>query len=226
MSAQPAVYEPVLPRAAVTGDGAWSPNVDVRELPDEYIVLADLPGVQPGTVAVTAKGDTLTITGARRDRLHAGGVPFRLERPTGKLRRSIPLPGPYQSTKIRTQIQDGVLEIRVPKQTISESSGTVPIIGISSKNRSGAGCAHPRRGRICQVDDLLNGVTLAVDVDCSVLDPCFGHRIKLLALREAVREYYATRVYGRLRSDENPLGLARVPYRRARSTGPCVGVAG
>jgi HSP20 family molecular chaperone IbpA len=115
MPAQPAVYEPLLPLADVAGDGAWSPHVDVRELPNEYIVLADLPGVEPGAVAVTPKGDTLTITGARRDRLHAGGVPFRLERPTGKLRRSVPLPGPCEPTKIRTQIRDGVLEIRVPK---------------------------------------------------------------------------------------------------------------
>jgi putative ribosome biogenesis GTPase RsgA len=27
----------------------------VRELPDEYIVLADPPGVEPGAVAVTSK---------------------------------------------------------------------------------------------------------------------------------------------------------------------------
>jgi len=116
MPAQSVVYEPDPPLAAVAGDGAWSPHVDVRELPDEYIVLADLPGVEPGAVAVTSKGDTLTINGARRDRLHAGGVPFRLERPTGKLRRSVPLPGPYEPTKIRTQIRDAVLEIRVPSR--------------------------------------------------------------------------------------------------------------
>ena len=54
MPAEPAVYEPMLPLAAVAGDGAWSPHVDVRELPDGYIGLADLPGVQPGAIAVTA----------------------------------------------------------------------------------------------------------------------------------------------------------------------------
>jgi HSP20 family molecular chaperone IbpA len=64
-------------------NGGWSPPVDVRELPDEYIVLADLPGVEPGAIEVTADQDTLKIAAARRDRLRAGGVPLRLERPTG-----------------------------------------------------------------------------------------------------------------------------------------------
>ena len=115
MPVKHAVYEPLLPLAAVTGDGAWSPSVDVRELPDEYIVLADLPGVEPGAVDVTSEEDTLTIAGARRDRLRAAGVTFRLERPTGRLRRSVRLPGPYDCSKLSTQIRDGVLEIRVPK---------------------------------------------------------------------------------------------------------------
>jgi HSP20 family protein len=77
--------EPLLPVAAVTRNGAWLPAVDVRELPDEYIVLADLPGLKPGDVDVTSDDNILTIAGARHDRLHTGGVPFRLERPTGKL---------------------------------------------------------------------------------------------------------------------------------------------
>jgi hypothetical protein len=42
--------------------------------------------------------------------------PNRLERPTGKLRRSVLLPGPHDRTQIRTRIRDGVLEIRVPKR--------------------------------------------------------------------------------------------------------------
>ena len=116
MPVQQAVHEPLLPPPDVASDGAWSPQIDVRELPDEYLVLADLPGVEPSAVTVTTNGDTVTITGSRHDRLHAGGVPFRLERHTGKLRRSVLLPGSHDRTQIRTKIRDGVLEIRVPKR--------------------------------------------------------------------------------------------------------------
>lgn len=45
MPGQQAVFEALLKLPDVTADGAWSPHIDVRELPDEYIVLADLPGV-------------------------------------------------------------------------------------------------------------------------------------------------------------------------------------
>jgi Hsp20/alpha crystallin family len=83
MPAKATVDEPRLSVAAVTRNGAWLPAVDVRELPDEYIVLADLPGLKPGDVDVTSDDNILTIAGDRRDRLHTGGVPFRLERPTG-----------------------------------------------------------------------------------------------------------------------------------------------
>lgn len=116
MPVQQAEHEPLLLPPDVASDGAWSPQIDVRELPDEYLVLADLPGVEPSAVAVTTNGDTVTIIGSRHDRLHAGSVPFRLERPTGKLRRSVLLPGPHDRTQICTKIRDGVLEIRVPKR--------------------------------------------------------------------------------------------------------------
>jgi HSP20 family protein len=115
MPAELLVAEPLLPLAPVNGDGAWSPPIDVREHPSEYSVVADLPGVEPATVQVTAEGDVLTIRGARRDRLRAGGVPVRLERPTGKLRRCVPLPAGCDGTRIRTQFRDGVLQIDVPK---------------------------------------------------------------------------------------------------------------
>ena len=55
----------------------------------------------------------MTIEGIRRDRLHAGGVPYWLERPTGKLRRSLLLPGPYDRTKIRTNIEGAPADVRL-----------------------------------------------------------------------------------------------------------------
>ena len=127
MPAKAAVDEPLLPVAAVTRNGAWLPAVDIREVPDEYIVLADLPGFKPGDVDVTSDDNILTIAGARRDRLHTGGVPFRLERPTGKLLRSLPLPDGCDAAELEAHIEDGVLEVRIPKaaHTISNATSDV-----------------------------------------------------------------------------------------------------
>jgi hypothetical protein len=99
---QQAVYEP-LPLPDVASDGAWSPQIDVRELPDDYIVLVDLPASTRSRSCQLGE-DRLTIEGIRGDRLHAGGVPYRLERPAGTLRLSVLLPGPQDRTQIRTRI--------------------------------------------------------------------------------------------------------------------------
>jgi hypothetical protein len=42
MPAELALAESLLPFAAVNGDGAWSPPVDVREHPAQYTVVADV----------------------------------------------------------------------------------------------------------------------------------------------------------------------------------------
>ena len=123
MPATLAHSELLLPFAAASDLGGWSPPVDVREHPARYTVVADLPGVEPAMLEVTAEGDVLTIRAARRDRLHAGGVPVRLERPTGKIRRSLQLPGGCDGNKIRTRLRDGVLEIDVPKRPTNRPSG-------------------------------------------------------------------------------------------------------
>ena len=148
MPVQQAVFEPLLPLPDITADGAWSPHIDVRELPDEYIVLADLPGVEPEAVHVTTETNTVTIEGARRDRLRTGGVPYRLERPTGKLRRSVLLPGPYDPTKMQTQIRDGVLEIRLPKENGAEAapSNSQPLREATTAGGSPVRAERPRRG--------------------------------------------------------------------------------
>jgi HSP20 family protein len=124
MTATEIVYEPLLPPAATAGNTPGSPPVDVRKLPDEYVVLADLPGVEPAAVEVTSRGDTLRIAAVRRDRLNTGGVPVRLERSAGKLRRALRLPASCDGSKITTQLRDGVLEVRVPKT--ADSSGGRP----------------------------------------------------------------------------------------------------
>lgn len=124
MTATQVVYEPLRPPAAIAGNMFASPPVDVREFSDEYIVLADLPGVEPAAVEVSSRGDTLTIAAVRRDRLNTGGVPVRLERPAGRLHRTLRLPASCDGSKITAQIRDGVLEVRVSKT--ADSSGRTP----------------------------------------------------------------------------------------------------
>ncbi len=44
---------------------AWSPDVDVYDTPDEVIVVAEIPGVDPATIDLAVTGNLLTLRGLK-----------------------------------------------------------------------------------------------------------------------------------------------------------------
>lgn len=109
-----AALEPALVQIAA-GRPAWSAAVDVREFPDEYLVLVDLPGADPDSIDVHTDGEVLTVAATRRDPAGDGALIVRLERPAGRVRRSLRLPGRCDPARISRSLRNGVLEIRAPK---------------------------------------------------------------------------------------------------------------
>jgi HSP20 family protein len=110
------VFDNLLGRGfGFAGDGAqtWSPPVDVRETEEHYLVLVDLPGIEPDAVTVEVENDVLTIAG-ERPQVEGGNV-FRLERPYGQFQRSLRLPEGCDVDNVVADFRNGVLELRVPK---------------------------------------------------------------------------------------------------------------
>lgn len=102
---------------------SWVPRVESYRKDNEYIVRADLPGVNPNDVHVQAEGNLLTITGERKS--EEKGQEYR-ETFYGKFQRQIALPDGVEADKIAAHYEHGVLEIRVqlPAQLVSR---TIPI---------------------------------------------------------------------------------------------------
>jgi HSP20 family protein len=99
-----------------TSPAAWTPAVDISERKDAYLVAAELPGAEAGDVEITIEDGLLMIQGERRfahdsaeEKVH------RAERSYGAFRRSITLPSHIEADKIEAWMQDGVLQILVPK---------------------------------------------------------------------------------------------------------------
>ena len=94
----------------------WVPHVDIREEDDAYIILADLPGVEPEKIEITMKNNMLTIQGERyteseqKDKNYA-----RTERFSGSFYRRFVLPDNTVSDQITANSKQGVLEINIPK---------------------------------------------------------------------------------------------------------------
>ena len=98
-------------------DVAWIPQVDVYEEPDRYVVVADVPGVEPKDVRITADKGLLTIRGEKRTRdTQPSNARQRLERRTGVFLRTFTLPEGADVDAITAKQAHGVLEGVIPKQ--------------------------------------------------------------------------------------------------------------
>ncbi|HEY6452631.1 MAG TPA: Hsp20/alpha crystallin family protein [Steroidobacteraceae bacterium] len=103
---------------AATGESsvAWIPTVDIHEEPDKFVVRADLPGVEPKDISITAENRVLTLRGARHFEHRENQKGFeRLERIEGSFLRRFTLPDNVQEEQIKARHVNGVLEVTIPK---------------------------------------------------------------------------------------------------------------
>jgi HSP20 family protein len=91
--------------------------VDVKETPEMYKFLADLPGLKREEVKVQVEaGNVLSISGERtKAEKKDTDIFHRVERSTGKFLRRFRLPEDADISKISATCQDGVLAVDVPK---------------------------------------------------------------------------------------------------------------
>ena len=100
----------------VARDATWSPAVDIHEEPERFVVRADLPGVKPADIEITAEKGVLSLRGTRAfEQRKDDGHYSRVERVSGKFVRTFTLPDNVQSDAIKAAFKDGVLELTIPK---------------------------------------------------------------------------------------------------------------
>jgi HSP20 family protein len=91
--------------------------VDVKETPEGFKFIADLPGLKKEEVKVQLEpGNVLSISGERtREEKQETDKYHRVERSTGKFLRRFRLPENADVEKIAAAANDGVLTVSVPK---------------------------------------------------------------------------------------------------------------
>jgi len=94
----------------------WAPTVDISERKNDFLIKAELPGVDEKDIAVSISGDLLTIKGEKKkeeeekDEHH-----YRVERYYGSFERSFRIPTGVKADKIDATFDKGVLKVTVPK---------------------------------------------------------------------------------------------------------------
>jgi HSP20 family protein len=119
----------ILDRAEHMPGSEWSPAVDVFELRDRLVVVAEVPGLAPDSLKVAFRERGLTISGERRTPRVGAGASFHcLERPHGKFERTIPLDMPVDVANARAVLVGGVLTVTLPR--LRERRGRETVIPI------------------------------------------------------------------------------------------------
>lgn len=94
----------------------FAPSVDLKESPEEYELVAEVPGLKPEEIHVELKGDVLILYGEKKEeREEDKGEYHVVERRCGSFHRSFRLPLPIVREKLSAVHKDGVLRVRLPK---------------------------------------------------------------------------------------------------------------
>src|ERR1051325_4759821 len=100
----------------------WSPEVDISEDDQGYLLKADLPEMKKDDVRVIVEDGILSVSGERKCQKEDQKKKFhRIERSFGTFRRSFTLPEDADSTKVTAEFRDGVLKVHLPTTPIARS---------------------------------------------------------------------------------------------------------
>lgn len=97
-----------------SGAGAF-PLVNVFSDGEDYVLVAELPGVKKEDLDIQVVGDTLRIQGKKTIAYADGASIHRRERSAGQFDRTLTLPAELDAAKVTAEYRDGVLTLRLPR---------------------------------------------------------------------------------------------------------------
>jgi HSP20 family protein len=105
----------------------WIPRIDVLERENQYVIRAEIPGLDPEKdVEISVQDGTLTLKGERRKEERTEGERYvRFESSYGSFQRSFPLPKGTDPEAISASHNHGILEIAIPR--VAEPARKIPV---------------------------------------------------------------------------------------------------
>ncbi len=92
----------------------WSPPTDVYETEADYVVRAEVAGIEETDLEITFENGILIISGTRPD-LPERRAYHQMEIHFGKFSTAIGVPGPFDLDNSTAEYKDGFLMVRMPK---------------------------------------------------------------------------------------------------------------
>ena len=93
------------------------PSIDVRETETEFVVEAELPGMDEKDVSVTLNNGILTLKGEKKSEREEKKDDYHLlERSYGSFQRSFQVSDTVDGEKVQADFEKGVLKVTLPKR--------------------------------------------------------------------------------------------------------------
>ena len=114
-------------RFGLTNTGINAFRTDIKETENEYIILAELPGVNKDNINIEVDENYMTITAVNDEIIEEEKNNYiRKERRSGRFQRSFNI-SDVKADEIRAKYENGILEIVLPKAEKGKKSRRIDI---------------------------------------------------------------------------------------------------
>ena len=93
----------------------WEPSMDVKESDKDFLIEADVAGIEKKDININLSGDQLTISGSREEKVGKNEYYHFRERSVGAFTRTFNLPKSINKDKINAHFKNGILSIELEK---------------------------------------------------------------------------------------------------------------
>jgi HSP20 family protein len=102
-------------------DCEMSPRTDILERKEEYVLFAEMPGINKDDFKVDLENSVLTVRGEKKIHEKVDGENYtRVERQSGSYKRSFRLGDEINTGKISAKYENGILQVLLPKSAKSK----------------------------------------------------------------------------------------------------------
>src|SRR6201993_4975191 len=97
-----------------SGGGSYPP-MNVFRKGDDFILIAEVPGIQKSDLTVQIKGDTIRLAGTKAVSYPENASLHRRERLAGRFDRAVALPVEIDADGVKAEYHSGLLALSLPQ---------------------------------------------------------------------------------------------------------------
>jgi len=111
--------------AGPSGGGAY-PALNIFRKGDDFILVAEVPGVPKSELEIQVKSNTIRLAGTKAVSYPEKASLHRRERSGGKFDRTVALPVEIDADRVKAECRDGLLALWLPRAEYDKPK-TIPV---------------------------------------------------------------------------------------------------